>query len=131
MKSVKYLVNEKLYSVKSALIGHELWIHINGETHAIDLRPKASGVSAASGVSSGVILAPMPGKILKVNVSLDDSVEAQKIIIVMEAMKMEYSLSAPFSGKIKQLNCREGQQVELNQKLAEIEPSEEIHERKS
>lgn len=132
MKTVHYLVNEQRYIVKSQIIGTELWLHINGETHIVDLRPKSTVKSqGGSEVVSGVIYAPMPGKILKVNFSLDDKVQSQTVIIIMEAMKMEYSLAAPFSGKIKEISCREGQQVELNQKLASVVAVRESDERKN
>lgn len=132
MKLIKFVKNGIKYRVKSTLIGHELWLHINGETHVIDLRPKKSDSSASSGrQGGGAVLAPMPGKVLKVNYSLDSKVEANKAIIVLEAMKMEYSLSVPFSGRLAEVNCREGQQVELNQKLALVVVEEETNERKS
>jgi biotin carboxyl carrier protein len=115
------------YKVKSMLIGPELWLHINGETYIIDLRPtptlKAGGSEAA--ISSGIIKAPMPGKILKVHFKMGEKVEAHKAIIIMEAMKMEYSLSVPFDGRLLELQCQEGQQVELNQNLALIKSLKE------
>ena len=77
--------------------------------------------AAGVGVRHGRVTAPMPGLIVKIEVSENDSVEEHQGILVMEAMKMENEIKAPVSGKVKSLAVSEGQAVEKGQLLFEIE----------
>ena len=56
-----------------------------------------------SGGSLGSAIAPMPGVIEKVNVAAGDQVEAGDPLVVMIAMKMEYVIKAPKSGKVSKV----------------------------
>lgn len=58
-----------------------------------------------------VLESPMPGKIVKVNVKVGDTVKKDDVITVMEAMKMEINLLAPASGIIKELNIAENESI--------------------
>jgi 3-methylcrotonyl-CoA carboxylase alpha subunit len=77
----------------------------------------APGASAAD----GAILAPMPGKVIAVDVAEGDAVEAGQRLLVLEAMKMEHALTAPFAGTVAELAAREGQQVQVEALLARVE----------
>ena len=68
-----------------------------------------------------LVIAPMVGKILKVEKKVGDRVEEDDVVIVMEAMKMEIPVVAPVSGVVKQIKVSPGQAVEATQPLAEIE----------
>ncbi len=122
MKSSIYIHNGKRLKVKAMKLGHMLWMHVNGETWAIDQKPKVNKKSGSGNADalSGEILAPMPGKILRLNVKKGESVEKDQIIVVMEAMKMEYSLQAISAGSVDEILCRENQQVELGSTLIKI-----------
>ncbi len=126
MKLTTYLINDEKFKVRAMQIGSAIWMHVNGTQWVVDLRAsqaasKGGGRQAGGANDSGELFAPMPGKILKVNVKNGDSVKAQDILITMEAMKMEYNLLAPFDGDVSQLNCTVGQIVELNQLLVKVE----------
>ena len=71
--------------------------------------------------SAGALLAPMPGKIIAINASQGDGVEAGQVLLVMEAMKMEHSLVAPFSGQLITLAYGLGDQVPDGALIAQIE----------
>ncbi|GHF26929.1 biotin carboxylase [Kordiimonas sediminis] len=73
----------------------------------------------------GNLMAPMPGKILEVLVSNGDAVEAGQPLLVMEAMKMEQTLSAPRSGTIAGLNLKAGDQVGDGSLLLEVHEQSE------
>ncbi len=66
------------------------------------------------------IVAPMPGKIVRVLVSAGDSVEAGRGLLVVEAMKMQNEIRAPKTGKIEQLLVSEGQAVNAGEILLVI-----------
>ncbi len=106
---------------KTQKIKDTLWVHLNGETFTYRSERLEKKKATHNAKVTGIILSPMPGKITKVDCRPGESVEIGKILIMMEAMKMEYSLKADKSGKIKFLGCKLGDQVALGQKLIEIE----------
>lgn len=57
------------------------------------------------------VKAPMPGKIIAVNVSVGDTVEKGEVVAVMEAMKMEHSLTAPRDGLVESVGAELNAQV--------------------
>ncbi len=83
-------------------------------------RPKAG---AAAG--DGAILAPMPGKVIAVDVAAGDIVTKGQRLLVLEAMKMEHALTAPFDGTVAELAAAPGAQVQVEALLARIEAQTE------
>ncbi len=78
------------------------------------------------GASSGnAVIAPMPGKILDVNVKVGDVVTAGDTLVVMEAMKMELTLQAPRNGVVASVNAEEGALVAGDALLFELEQEQE------
>lgn len=73
---------------------------------------------------SGQITAPMPGKILQVIVADGDEVVQGDALLVMEAMKMEQTLTAPCSGTVTDLSLKNNDQVSDGQILLNITPEE-------
>ncbi|MEO0062398.1 MAG: hypothetical protein RLZZ08_958 [Pseudomonadota bacterium] len=92
-----------------------------GQAHFLSTTPPPPriGVSAAS----GAILAPMPGKVTAVDVAAGDHVSAGQRLLVLEAMKMEHALTAPFDGTVAELHAATGAQVPVEALLARVEPS--------
>mgnify|MGYP006271137605 CR=1 FL=1 len=70
------------------------------------------------------IRAPMTGKIIKIAVAPGEHVEADALLVVMEAMKMEYRLTAPHAGVVETVTCAQGDQVELGTRLVTLEEPE-------
>ena len=64
------------------------------------------------------VLAPMPGKIIRVLVKAGDSVELRQGLVVVEAMKMQNEIRSPKSGKVERLMVIEGQAVNTGEILA-------------
>ena len=75
---------------------------------------------ASSGSGPQRIVAPMPGKIVRVLAAVGDAVLAKQPVVVVEAMKMENELRAPQAGRVEQVLVREGQSVEAGTVLAVI-----------
>jgi biotin carboxyl carrier protein len=82
-------------------------------------RRRASGASAINGPLR--IVAPMPGKILRVPVSPGDHVDARQPVVVIEAMKMENALSAGRAGIVREVLVQEGMSVEAGRPLVVLE----------
>jgi len=75
--------------------------------------------AAAAGVAR--IVAPMPGAVLRLEVAEGDEVDERTPLLVLEAMKMEHPVWAPFAGRIVRVDCREGQQVAAGDLLLELD----------
>ncbi|MBS0295724.1 MAG: acetyl/propionyl/methylcrotonyl-CoA carboxylase subunit alpha [Proteobacteria bacterium] len=90
---------------------------------AIEVREsEIAGASAGSAaVSDGSIRSPMPGKIVAVQVAAGQSVEKGRPLVVLEAMKMEHALAAPFDGVVAELNAKVGDQVVDGAVLVKVE----------
>ena len=67
------------------------------------------------------VLAPMPGKIIKVTVAENSQVNEGDSLLIMEAMKMQNELKAPKSGTVKHLHVKEGEPVSSSQILLILE----------
>ena len=96
------------------------WVTVNGRTF---LLTKSSGAkrSGAGHDHASELAAPMPGQVRGVNVSEGDAVTKGQTLLVLEAMKMEIRIQAPFDGVVKSLAVKVGQTVEREQILIEIE----------
>jgi propionyl-CoA carboxylase alpha chain len=70
---------------------------------------------------STMVIAPMPGMVKSVAVKVGDDVSEGQEVLVLEAMKMQNSLSAGKQGKIKKVNVKEGQTVSADDILVELE----------
>lgn len=84
---------------------------------------EASSRRRARGLAAPEIVAPMPGKILKVLVRDGDLVEAGQALIVLEAMKMETTLAAESAAVIKRVRVEVGQSVDHGAVLIELSPA--------
>ncbi len=89
--------------------GGLMLVTLRGETIPLHFHDAAADAEALAG--GDVIKAPMPGRLLSLNVSPGDSVEKGQTLAVMEAMKMEMALTAPRDGVIEAVNVSSGQQV--------------------
>lgn len=98
-----------------------LWFHWQGQTHVVDLNAGTRKAGAAQGKANpGVISAPMPGKITRVSVNKNDAVKRGQALVVMEAMKMEYTLEADRDGRVSEVNVSSGMQVGLGDVLVRV-----------
>jgi len=67
------------------------------------------------------VVAPMPGTIAEILVSVGDEVQADEELIILEAMKMENPIVAPKSGKVAEIKVDEKDKVDTNQVLVVLE----------
>ena len=85
--------------------------------------PAAAPASAAAGVTGSggeAVNAPMPGNILKVNVSAGQSVKKGEVLVVLEAMKMENEIMAPCDGVVSAVPVAKGATVNTGDLLVAI-----------
>lgn len=77
--------------------------------------PKAESPKAV--VSGNKVTAPLPGKVIALKVKTGDKVEAGQEVAILEAMKMENSITSDFSGEVKQILVNEGDNVQTDAAL--------------
>ena len=97
-------------------------VFADGQSFEFARAARGTGAAAAS---DGAILAPMPGKVIALDVAEGDSVTAGQRLMVLEAMKMEHALTAPFDGVVSELSASEGAQVQVETVLAMVEKAED------
>ena len=84
--------------------------------------PKAAPKAAAPAGAQGAVKvnAPMPGKILKVNVNAGTAVKKGDVLLVLEAMKMENEICASQDGTVATVECAAGDSVESGKVLVSM-----------
>jgi biotin carboxyl carrier protein len=101
-------------------------VHVAGRTIPVQVR-QAGGfgrqkkAGAAAGTGPQKIVAPMPGKIVRVLVKAGDEVKARQGLVVVEAMKMENELRAARDGRVREVSVAEGQSVDAGATLMVVE----------
>jgi len=99
-------------------------ITVNGRALAVDIRDprklRARG-AAESGGGRQTIVAPMPGRVIRVLVEAGQAVEAGRGLIVVEAMKMQNEMKSPKAGKVLEIRTSAGAAVSAGDALLVIE----------
>ncbi|MCC5984379.1 MAG: ATP-grasp domain-containing protein [Rhodobacteraceae bacterium] len=90
------------------------------QARAFDIRDPLAR-AAAAGAGDGLVLAPMPGLVKAVFVAAGEVVEAGARLAVLEAMKMEHTLSAPEAGTVAEVLAEAGAQVEAGAALMRLD----------
>ena len=97
----------------------ELWV--DGPAMSARLREVPRFTDPADAVASGSLLAPMPGTVVKVAVEVGVTVAAGDEVLVLEAMKMQHTVTAPHAGTVTEINVEPGAQVASGEVLAVVE----------
>jgi acetyl-CoA/propionyl-CoA carboxylase biotin carboxyl carrier protein len=94
-----------------------VWVARDG--HHLELRPeeRSRGAHAAAADS---LEAPMPGTVLLVHAENGDAVEEGQVLLVLESMKMELSITAPHAGTVEGLELKPGDSVKIHQPLVAV-----------
>jgi biotin carboxyl carrier protein len=118
------LVAGRSYDVMFEPAGKGAWrVHVNGRAVPAGLRTSAQRLRGHGGADGGDgrVVAPMPGRVVKVLVAPGAAVEAGQGVVVVEAMKMENELRAPRAGTVREVRVAEGASVEAHTVLVVIE----------
>jgi len=119
------LVDGRAYEIKREQTATDLHLWVGSSRFAVELRDPRSLRSRqkAAGDEKGPrkILAPMPGRIVRVMVAENSEVEAGQGIVVVEAMKMQNEIKSPKKGTIQKILVSEGAAVNAGDVLAIVE----------
>ena len=98
-------------------------VSLEGRVFAFETGDDSAGAHA--GVGSGVVTAPMPGKVVTVLVQVGETVVVGQPLVVLEAMKMESTLAAEVAGRVNAVPAVAGATVAAGDLLVEITPGSE------
>ncbi|MFI9455982.1 acetyl/propionyl/methylcrotonyl-CoA carboxylase subunit alpha [Amycolatopsis sp. NPDC052450] len=104
--------------------GRTVWLARDGHSFAIGERERLRSAAGAAG-GAGPVTSPMPGTVLVVKAAAGDVVSAGTPLVVVEAMKMEHTITAPIDGVVSELPVRVGQQVALDETVAVVTPQKD------
>jgi len=113
----------RAHSALVAKRGDETLISFKGRVFSVK-QAAITGIGEAEG-DSGEIRAPLPGQIVEVSVGPGDAVVKGQRLMVMEAMKMQQALTAPFDGTIDKVLAKVGDQASEGQLLIHVNPNQE------
>ena len=85
-------------------------VNVNGTVYTVEVEEVGGAVTAAP-AAAVTVEAPMPGKILSVNVKAGDKVEAGDVLLILEAMKMQNEIMAPEDGTVSEVRVNAGDTV--------------------
>jgi len=100
-----------------------LWLGRGGHAWALTEEEPLASRHEETGGGDGIVRSPMPGTVLSVKASGGERVRSGQPLLIVEAMKMEHTVSAPLDGVIAELDLAPGQQVGMDEILAIIHPS--------
>ena len=141
MRKFKISVNDNWYEVEiTDLDKSPISVLVDGELYQVELGPEITDTKDVEIVreelevlvpnpalevskpvaAEGEVIAPMPGKILAVNVAVGDRVQYRDVLCTLEAMKMENEIMAPGGGVVTEVKVAEGQDVSYGDVLLVI-----------
>ena len=121
--SFSVLLDGQDKSIFAEIIDKKIWFKVDEQIYSYDLADLTESFANklhSKTKSPDKILAPMPGKVTKIFISHQQNVAKGDALLVMEAMKMEYTLKADINAVVDKLNAKVGDQVTLGQLLIQL-----------
>ena len=121
------LDGDRIHRVQIARDGERLFVRIDGRE--VVLAEPNEGDGRAAGDEAGAsgdgrrIVAPMPGKVIKVCVAAGEAVRKNQTLVIVEAMKMENEIKAASDGVVLKVDVAAGELVDAERVLVELEPA--------
>jgi 3-methylcrotonyl-CoA carboxylase alpha subunit len=118
MSWLSVVVGGKTMRIAIVRSGGAAWVSWEGLVRRIT---PESALAAGSTAVERELRAPMTGRVVLVSAAVGAAVRARDTLVVLEAMKMEYRLTAPRDGVIESVTCAEGDRVDLGRVLVTLE----------
>ena len=118
-QSIQCQIDDKFISAQVCF--YKEFFTINSGNGDINLSISSKFPDPNEIIIEGSLTAPMPGKILKINVKKNSKVKLGDTLVTLEAMKMEHAIKANADGVIKELYVAVGEQVESGADLMKID----------
>ena len=117
-------IGNKAYEVKCERVGSDMHLWVGSIRFAVEVRDPRSLRSRGRALDDHgpkKLMAPMPGKVVRVLVSQGAEVEAGAGVLVVEAMKMQNEIKSPKKGTVQKILASEGAAVNAGDVLAIVE----------
>ena len=123
MKRIDISSTNQNIVVKAEKLSSVIWFQLEGFIYSIpsevsSIKDKTDGEKKAY---KNWILSDIPGQVMKILVSAGQPVTENQALIVLSSMKMEYTLKASYSSRVKMIKIKEGDMVTSGQELMELE----------
>jgi methylmalonyl-CoA carboxyltransferase 1.3S subunit len=127
---VQIVIGGKAYEVEVEVEGGEDRLGVPGhlppgtatiQSTRVPTAPRPHSPSEVDGDESRVCRSPVAGIVVRVCVQPGEQLQLDDLLVVLEAMKMETSVTAPITGQVKSVKVAPGEAVKLNQILVEFE----------
>ena len=115
-------LDERAFKARAVREAGEWHVFCDGEHRRLGLKAELPGADAHS--AGGSLAAPMPGKVIKVMAEAGAKVSKGQALLILEAMKMEHTITAPADGVVKEVHYRAGEQVLEGAELISLERNE-------
>jgi pyruvate carboxylase len=124
-ESGKMIIVEYLYTTNADEDGYKtVFFNLNGQTRGVKIKDNSAvstKVKHQKAEGEKEIGAPLQGKLVQITVKAGDTVKKEQSLFVLEAMKMESTVTAPADGKIKKVHLAEGTMVGQSDLIIEME----------
>lgn len=117
MKNLRITVNGTAYDVQVEELGGSAAPVASAPVAAAPVKESAPAPAPTGSAGAVEVTAPMPGTVVRVEVSAGDSVKAGQDLIFIEAMKMETPVKAAQDGTIASVNVAKGESVDTGKVL--------------
>ncbi|HMD95131.1 MAG TPA: biotin carboxylase N-terminal domain-containing protein [Trebonia sp.] len=107
-----------------ARAGATMWLGRDGHAWALTEEQAVVTRGGRAGPADSTVRSPMPGTVIAVHVGAGQPVRSGQPLVVVEAMKMEHTVTAPLDGVVSELTAKAGQQVGMDEVLAHIQTEE-------
>jgi 3-methylcrotonyl-CoA carboxylase alpha subunit len=99
----------RAFKARAVRAGRDWHVFCGGDDRRLALKEELAGVDEDA--RAGSLAAPMPGKIIQVMIEAGAKVAKGQALLILEAMKMEHTITAPADGVVKEVHYGAGEQV--------------------
>ncbi len=119
---LRVTIDGRAHRVETASAGPTTYLATGGEAWTVhEVSQRGAGGDAGRGHDDGTVRSPMPGTVIAVPVATGEAVTRGQTVAIVEAMKMEHTLTAPFDGEVTAVHVAAGSSVALDQPLVEVQ----------
>lgn len=125
---ISIIIGGKTHRIYLACNKDKCFLHLNGQNFIVqesaEEESKIEGESGKTQEDMLMVKAPMPGKVIKINVTEKEEVRENQTLAIVEAMKMENEIKSSIQGYVKKIFVSAGDLVDSEKTLIELEPKE-------
>jgi biotin carboxyl carrier protein len=117
----RYIVEDEARSQLAYAVASNrgTWVFLNGRAWLVG-SPATARTRTSTTDDADALAAPMPATVVRIEVSIGQTVTKDSLLVMLEAMKMELPIRAPRDGRVTSINCRVGEIVQPGVPLLEI-----------